>query len=128
MSDNNQVAKISGSALLEEMAKQTALLQELNTNILALIRSNQVIHHAPSTAPLRNNVSLKDQVARHIQKQQPVTPQPQMQPQHMQQAAAMYPSMSGTTQPHQIVNGERVSGIEEPAWMNHLTPIDKSKI
>jgi hypothetical protein len=140
MSENNhQAAKVSGSALLDEMSKQTALLTELNQNIVRLLnvlQSNRQVAPVPAapphipTAP-NEGLSLKEQIDRYRQANPP--PQPVQNPQQAhaaQQAAAMYPGMSTGNQHQNITTpqGDRVSGVDEPAWMNHLTPIDKSQI
>lgn len=102
------IAKVSGSALLDEIKKQNNLL---NKQIDILTTQNNLL-----TQIL---VSLKTGASTT-----PVTPQRQPVPQVPQQTQTMYPSM--TTNPSaapRVFKGERISGVDEPAWMNEPTPI-----
>lgn len=136
MTENNQAAKVSGSALLEEMRKQTEIMTELNQNILRLtnvMQNHKTVAPTPMPTAPNTDLTLKQQIDNYRRQNPPAAQQPAQTPQQAhaaQQAAAMYPGMSTGNQ-HQNVTtpqGDRVSGIDEPAWMNHLTPIDKSQI
>jgi hypothetical protein len=135
MPDQKEAAKVSGSALLEEMRKQSLLLNEINNNILRLVKSqsSRPVAVTPTSAnQAQQNLSLKEQIERYRQANQPPPQQqPAVNPQQMaatQQARSMYPSMSGPSHGNDNYNGDRISGVAEPAWMDQLTPIDKSRV
>jgi len=108
--DKLPIAKVSGSALIDELRQNRAILNEINRNILRL------------TATMQSQKNTIPAVARPPVAQAP-PPNPAVAA-AAAQARSMYPGMAGGDQHNgKIHNGVRLSGIEDPAWMNQPVPV-----